>query len=235
MSEDPRRDPRTDPAADPARRTEDPPVEPLGEAPQRDEGNAPDHVDPDDQTRVDRSSDLREREPMVEPRPGGASPSAARDPDRTDTYPEQPAPADRADVYTDQPAATGQAGTLTDDRTDVDRTIDRDPSSERQEPAAGPGASTEWSSHEGLLPDDDLGSYQQRWDDVQVRFIDEPRQSVREADDLVGEITSRIAERFTTARQDLEQRWEGGNEPTTEELRQALQRYRDFFQRLVAR
>lgn len=185
-----------------------------------------------DETRVDRSPDVPAHDPLAEPRPGGASPAGGTDDtnvgdERTDVYRDQRPATERTVTYEEQPPVTDQA--------DADRSIDRDPSSEREAPSAGPGASTDWSSHGGLLPDDDLGSYQQRWDDVQVRFIDEPRQSVREADDLVGEITSRIAERFTGARQDLEQRWERGNEPTTEELRQALQRYRDFFQRLVAR
>lgn len=116
--------------------------------------------------------------------------------------------------------------------------IPRDPSSERvrseTEASTGPGASTQWNAHPGLLPDDDLDGYQQRWDDIQVRFIDEPRQSVREADELVDEVTRRIAERFTSSRKDFEERWETDNEPTTEELRQALQRYRDFFKRLVS-
>lgn len=110
--------------------------------------------------------------------------------------------------------------------------VGRDPSSERRGTSSGPGTTTEWS--DGLLSDDDRGGYQRRWDDIQVRFIDEPRESVRQADDLVGEVTTRIADRFSSARSDMEQRWEGGNEPTTEELRQAVQRYRDFFQRLVA-
>ena len=113
--------------------------------------------------------------------------------------------------------------------------VDRDPSSERIEPegASGPGASTPWSAHAGLLPDDELVIYQERWDELQVRFIDEPRHSVRQADDLVGEVTRQIVERFTHGRDDFEQRWESGDEPTTEELRQALQRYRDYFRRLV--
>jgi hypothetical protein len=113
-----------------------------------------------------------------------------------------------------------------------DRDTNRDPTSERR-PAASPGASTSWRG-EGLLSTDDRGSYQQRWDEIQVRIIDEPRQCVREADDLVGEVTTRISDRFSGARQDMERRWDGGDEPTTEELRQAVQRYRDFFQRLVA-
>ncbi|MBW3603972.1 MAG: hypothetical protein KY460_03490 [Actinobacteria bacterium] len=136
---------------------------------------------------------------------------------------------DETDRRPDGAAHGAEADAVRDD----DRRIDRDPSSERTEPTAGPGATTEWSD-DGLLSTDDRSSFQQRWDDIQVRFIDEPQQCVREADDLVSEVTSKIANRFSSARQDMEQRWEGGNEPTTEELRQAVQRYRDFFRRLVA-
>jgi hypothetical protein len=148
---------------------------------------------------------------------------ASREPAATDEYAQVDA--------SREPAATDEYAQDTTERGH----IDRDPSSERVEPTgpSGPGESTPFSAHTGLLPDEDLGSYQQRWDELQVRFIDEPRQSVRQADDLVVEVTRKIAERFTYARDDFEQRWEGGNEPTTEELRQALQGYRNFFQRLV--
>ena len=134
-------------------------------------------------------------------------------------------------------AATSHPVDTDRERTDIRQgDVQRDPSSERvrHDPSTGPGASTEWNAYPGLLPDDDLGGYQRRWDEIQVRFIDEPRQSVREADGLVDEVTSRIAERFTRSRQDFDERWETDNEPTTEELRQALQRYRDFFKRLVS-
>jgi hypothetical protein len=153
---------------------------------------------------------------------------ASREPAATDEY----APVDASDASR-EPAATDEYARDTTERGH----IDRDPSSERVEPTgpSGPGESTPFSAHTGLLPDEDLGTYQQRWDELQVRFIDEPRQSVRQADDLVGEVTHKIAERFTYARNDFEQRWEGDNEPTTEELRQALQGYRNFFQRLVTR
>jgi hypothetical protein len=237
VTQEPRRDPRTDPTVDPAQRTEEPPVAPLGAAPERDDGDAPRYDDPPPDPKATQ---------RAAPAPGGASASTSRDPDRdADAYADRSAGSDQTATATEQPrtvTATEPPATVTateppdvSGRTEDDRTIDRDPSSERVAPSAGPGAATDWSSGGGLLPDDDLGSYQHRWDEVQVRFIDEPRQSVREADDLVSEITRRIAERFSDARQDLEPRWEGGTEPTTEELRQALQRYRDFFQRLVAR
>ena len=126
-------------------------------------------------------------------------------------------------------------GSTVDDR--GERRIERDPSSrhtETSDTAAMPPPPQSGPNSGGLLNDDDRAGYQRRWDDIQVRFVDEPRESVREADDLVGEVTRHIAERFTDARRDMEQRWESGEQPSTEELRQAVQRYRDFFQRLVS-
>lgn len=144
--------------------------------------------------------------------------------------------AQQADSRSSETVASSGAAATTTAEPSGDRQIPRDPSSERVAPeSGGPGTKTDWSAHSGLLPDDELSGFQRRWDDIQVGFIDEPRRSVREADDLVGEVTHQIAQRFTNSRQDFEQRWDGGDEPTTEELRQALQRYRDFFQRLVAR
>jgi hypothetical protein len=158
------------------------------------------------------------------------------DPTVDDRLPRDGDRVDRTD--TGEPvAASSQPVDTERERSDVDRgDIPRDPSSERvrRDDSTGPGASTQWNEHRGLLPDEDLGGYQSRWDEIQVRFIDEPRQSVREADELVDEVTRRIAERFTNSRKDFEERWESNNEPTTEELRQALQRYRDFFKRLVS-
>lgn len=129
----------------------------------------------------------------------------------------------RQDVDTEQVGDTRR--TEDGDRRD----IDRDPSSEQTRSSDGSER-----HDDGLLDPDDRESYQRRWDDIQVRFVDEPQQAVREADELVSEVTSDIAKRFSSARDDLERRWEDGEDPSTEELRRAVQRYRDFFQRLVA-
>ena len=39
---------------------------------------------------------------------------------------------------------------------------------------------------------------------------------------------------FATERAELETRWTGGNQASTEDLRQGLRRYRSFFERLLA-
>jgi hypothetical protein len=72
-----------------------------------------------------------------------------------------------------------------------------------------------------------------RWASVQVSFVDSPRDAVRDADALVSEVIDDLVTGFRAQRERLEMQWAGGNEASTEELRGALQRYRDFFERLV--
>ena len=74
--------------------------------------------------------------------------------------------------------------------------------------------------------------YRARWDVVQQGFVDDPRNAVSEADKLVDDVLKHLADGFDRQRQDLEHQWSGG-EPSTEDLRSALQRYRAFFQRLL--
>jgi hypothetical protein len=85
----------------------------------------------------------------------------------------------------------------------------------------------------GLFRDEDTADYRSRWESIQASFVDEPRRAVEEADGLVRDLTSRIAEVFTRQRSALEQQWDRGGEVSTEDLRIALQRYRDYFNRLL--
>jgi hypothetical protein len=73
-----------------------------------------------------------------------------------------------------------------------------------------------------------------RWQEIQAAFVDEPRQAVTGADQLVGEVLDEVSRVFRDQRSELEAEWSGNNEPGTEELRQALRRYREFFDRLLS-
>jgi hypothetical protein len=84
-----------------------------------------------------------------------------------------------------------------------------------------------------LFPDDELHNFRARWDQVQTSFVDEPRQAVEQADSLVANVVKRIAEQFSTERANLENQWAQGDNVSTEDLRQALRRYRSFFDRLL--
>jgi len=72
-----------------------------------------------------------------------------------------------------------------------------------------------------------------RWNEIQGRFVDEPRSAVQQADTLVSEVIDKITEMFANEHGLLEGQWKQGDDVSTEDLRQALQRYRSFFNRLV--
>ena len=76
--------------------------------------------------------------------------------------------------------------------------------------------------------------FQSRWFAIQTRFVDEPRQSVEEADQLVATVMKRLAEVFSGERQNLEREWGDGDDVSTEDLRVAFTRYRSFFDRLLS-
>jgi hypothetical protein len=84
-----------------------------------------------------------------------------------------------------------------------------------------------------LLSSDDNGEFQRRWETIQTGFVDEPRQTVEQADELVAHVMKRLAEGFASERERLEGQWGRGEDVSTEDLRIALQRYRAFFQRLL--
>jgi hypothetical protein len=109
------------------------------------------------------------------------------------------------------------------------------PSAEAEDPDAHPRSTTAMADEDTqLLPHDENERFQSRWETIQTGFVDEPRQTVEQADELVAEVMKRLAEGFADERTRLEQQWGRGEDVSTEDLRIALQRYRAFFQRLLA-
>jgi hypothetical protein len=72
------------------------------------------------------------------------------------------------------------------------------------------------------------------WDAIQASFVDEPRQAVEAADRLVATAIRRLAEIFAEEKARLEGQWDRGGDVSTEDLRQALRRYRAFFGRVLS-
>ncbi len=85
-----------------------------------------------------------------------------------------------------------------------------------------------------LFPAGESDGFRSRWMEIQTRFVDEPRQSVEEADVLVKEVSDRLVSVFARNRDELERQWSAGDEVSTEDLRRTLQRYRSFFERLLS-
>jgi hypothetical protein len=84
-----------------------------------------------------------------------------------------------------------------------------------------------------LFPADEANNLRAKWDGVQVRFVDEPRQAVEDADRLIAATMKRLAEIFSEERLKLEHQWDRGDGVSTEDLRVGLRRYRSFFSRLL--
>lgn len=82
-------------------------------------------------------------------------------------------------------------------------------------------------------PEPDPVQADERWQNIQAQFVDDPRRAVSEAHQLVGELIQRISDAFAQEREELEAEWSPGNDISTEGLRVCLQHYRSFISRLV--
>ena len=76
--------------------------------------------------------------------------------------------------------------------------------------------------------------FRTRWLAIQSKFVDDPRDSVRQADELVSDVIQDITNSFADRRGTMEKVWNGGGNTSTEDLRITLQRYRSFFERLLS-
>ena len=139
---------------------------------------------------------------------------------------ETPSDTENAVEATTSPAPATQPGGGAPPDTEMQR-----PSSDAAGDNAGGRDRPEGAGAEGLLRDS--GAFVERWNGIQVTFVDEPRQAVERADTLVAEVIQELARVFAEERQRLETAWSGGESVSTEDLRQALQRYRAFFQTLL--
>jgi hypothetical protein len=86
---------------------------------------------------------------------------------------------------------------------------------------------------EPLFEDDAARKFRSRWMAIQSKFVDDPRDSVKQADDLVADIIKSVTMNFADRRLSLEKHWNSGENISTEDMRQALKRYRSFFERLL--
>jgi hypothetical protein len=110
----------------------------------------------------------------------------------------------------------------------VEREIPNKPEVPAQNsPVERPAAETVWNN------ESEIRDFRARWSSIQTAFVDEPRQAVREADQLVQSVVKTLADRFTHQREELYKQWDRGDNVSTEDLRIAVQHYRNFFDRLL--
>src|SRR5919199_222963 len=166
--------------------------------------------------------------------PGGGDTAPERDATLADNPPADTAaaPPERADREYD----VGGRGAVSAERAGEGDVVTDEPSAGRgpsRESIAGPGAGDTADGDAAPLLADAEG-FQARWEEIQVRFVDEPRGAVEDADALVATVMQRLAEGFAQERERLEAQWGRGEDISTEDLRVALQRYRSFFRRLLS-
>ena len=122
--------------------------------------------------------------------------------------------------------------------TDVVDTPDEPIESEQRlrEEQEAENSSAETLMDEGLAPlfeDKEAEKFRTQWLNIQSKFVDNPRESVREADELVAGVLKSVTMGFHERRTSLEKQWNSGDKVSTEDMRLALKRYRSFFERLL--
>jgi hypothetical protein len=94
------------------------------------------------------------------------------------------------------------------------------------------------SNHAALFDEREAGDLRSRWQHIQGSFVDDPDASVVQADQLVAAAIQRLAEMFAHEKANLESAWSRGGDASTavstEDMRQALRRYRSFFDRILS-
>lgn len=106
---------------------------------------------------------------------------------------------------------------------------------EVREPVTGERTGAADASHElaPLFARDAAEQFRARWSATQTGFVDDPRQAVQQADELVAQVMRSLAQSFAHERSQLESQMGDGQQASTEDLRVALRRYRSFFERLL--
>ncbi|MET7752404.1 hypothetical protein [Micromonospora sp. NPDC005367] len=114
------------------------------------------------------------------------------------------------------PATAGQPGTLTSAGT------------------ARPAGSTVAAEPASLFDSLTAQGFRDRWRDVQLRFVDDPRAAAGEAEALVEEAIEALSTALEAQKSALGG-WQEASSADTEELRMAVRRYRDFLDRVLGR
>ena len=209
----------------------DPEVVPSGDRSPADAALATDPAVPDPDTEPDSDRVPKAGVPAPpDPRAGtGFDPDTAPDRDRVPEagVPAQPDP--RAGSFdpeaATEPARVPEAATgLEPDR---DRAAEVDPQLE---------AGTEPDADTGTGPGrflTDPASLRERWERVQVGFVDDPRRAVEEAHAMVSAAVAELQAEIDRQRDELGRSWRD-DAASTDALRSAFRGYRDLFDRVLS-
>ncbi|MEV1331948.1 hypothetical protein AB0J20_20505 [Micromonospora costi] len=99
---------------------------------------------------------------------------------------------------------------------------------------ARPAGSTVAAEPASLFDSSTAQSFRDRWRDVQLRFVDDPRAAAGDAEALVEEAIEALSAALAAQKTTLGG-WQEAGSSDTEELRMAVRRYRDFLDRVLGR
>ncbi|MGW5672804.1 hypothetical protein ACWEVO_33585, partial [Micromonospora sp. NPDC003776] len=120
-------------------------------------------------------------------------------------------------------AGTGVAGTATDAGV-----------ADAAAPAARPTPGAVPADAATLFAPEAAQGFRDRWRDVQLRFVDDPKAAVGEAQALVDEAMDALAAALREQKSKLGG-WQESGSADTEQLRVAVRGYRDFLDRVLGR
>ncbi|MFE9997484.1 hypothetical protein [Streptomyces avermitilis] len=166
-------------------------------------------------------------EDLAQPRDRAAEDTSVLQPDAP-AFPGESTPT--ASDADERGAGGADSGTRTEADDSGTRTEADD--SGTQDRAGDSDSETEDEGPQLLTPEDEEG-FRERWQEVQNKFVDDPRDAVHTADALVADVMQRLAATFADHKQELEGQWNRGEQANTEDLRIALHHYRSFFNRLL--
>lgn len=121
----------------------------------------------------------------------------------------------------------------TEDIANADQRVEETNADQRVDETQAKHAAGDPDTPHELFPEQEVQRFRVEWQEIQTRFVDDPREAVQGADQLVAEVMRSLASTFTDHKHELEGQWQQGSEVETEDLRRALQRYRSFFNQLL--
>jgi len=157
------------------------------------------------------------------------------DVDAQDRYPEQTdvpvasTPVETTDAYPAQ--ETPVQDTRVDD-SPVETTPEHDTDVQDTPVQDTPTMSKPAEDGQSLLQPGFADTFQQRWREIQANFVDDPHETVREADQFADEVVNTLTTALTERKHSLDERWQAEKE-NTEELRLAMRGYRELLDRLI--
>ena len=153
---------------------------------------------------------------------GPATPQAPQPPRPPQPVMAQP-PSPQAPPAPPAPAAPAQPG--------FQATPALPPAQPAQSRPQGPPRPTKGPAGVPTIAPEDRERFRERWPEIKATFVDDPRASVKQADQLVEELVQLLIRRLGEERARIERGWAG--EVSTEDLRQALHAYQVLFEHLT--